>query len=1034
MLILPVERALGNAVYFILMISFLIPASQTVVETLESWTYVAFFAALSWGWLALGIFIAYTVRDPVDAGRLATAQKRYAYLKDNEPLYQTMIINDGTYIQAKSAVVLAVFLAVGSGVLLWVKMRTQPGPMTYPLVIACVLLDVALTLANFQPGPAYTLGFLFFKPMVVQGGLSVLSSILIFPQSISSLFKTTVPKTLDPLIHALGSAERLFTRAGDTTLLSDYPSLKLRSQAWAEESAGIRDGLNDSLSGIAPLSQQQKYLPLDISYGRLSSQDLRQLYTLLVSTQTRSSGLAFFFDMVFHNAKHSHIDSSAYSVYQAARSGPASRDPSIHFSSASALGDVGADNESAQQTPSSNTKLRADVGNLLAPNWFRRTGSSTQTQRLPKTDSRTSLRDYLNSQQTPVGVYESQRYVDIERLFADHGKGLPEHLERISVVSLPLVIASREALVKARDWILHVDRLHEVAPGITEPNKLLGGVISTLDKALEEFRETRREVVRPFQHLFDPIYRGTLKHYRALYQNFVAQYHLIQFTESIVVLLRKMEDLEVARPRKKIWYPRPSDWLRHYWDINHRERASEQGGAREDESVTAREAVEGILGEAIARQPEYDPFRNPTLRRLSTLSALIDPLFSRSFMYAIKAVVLTGVASLPNWFSATAPWYQRQRAIWSFCTYRSAAFAVYAGDTTAAWVARCISSFWGCLIGLVVWYIGNGSGRGNPYGLGAICAVVFPFLSFFRVHFPGSVTIAFLTPISFGIVIGYSWFEGSIGIRSSAAPGWSTAWHRFVDVVVGVTAAWIFAYIPPAFSSKRAIRYTYARSISAAGSIFCDVLSEANGLQGTRVENKELQAKILVWRTKLSKLGGQHNNAAFEYSLRGRWPEERYKRSWLTMLALLLAVEELLGLLSQLHHVLCQMERPWRKALLARTKLSELLFLGDILAVVSMCSTSLRAGFALPQITPAPLIERFRKGEVQGWNLPSGYEDEGVPSIVTPEVLESDDYMRYALGVVTVFAILGRLDRIVVICKTLLGESYHISGLHLEQH
>lgn len=33
-------------------------------------------------------------------------------------------------------------------------------------------------------------------------------------------------------------------------------------------------------------------------------------------------------------------------------------------------------------------------------------------------------------------------------------------------------------------------------------------------------------------------------------------------------------------------------------------------------------------------------------------------------------------------------------------------------------------------------------------------------------------------------------------------------------------------------------------------------------------------------------------------------------------------------------------------------------------------------------------------------------------------VLESDNYMRYALGITTTFSLISRLDRIVVICKT----------------
>ena len=51
-------------------------------------------------------------------------------------------------------------------------------------------------------------------------------------------------------------------------------------------------------------------------------------------------------------------------------------------------------------------------------------------------------------------------------------------------------------------------------------------------------------------------------------------------------------------------------------------------------------------------------------------------------------------------------------------------------------------------------YIGSGSGQGNAYGLGAICAVTFPIAAFFRVHFPGPVLTAVMTPVTFGLVIG----------------------------------------------------------------------------------------------------------------------------------------------------------------------------------------------------------------------------------------------------------------------------------------
>lgn len=55
-----------------------------------------------------------------------------------------------------------------------------------------------------------------------------------------------------------------------------------------------------------------------------------------------------------------------------------------------------------------------------------------------------------------------------------------------------------------------------------------------------------------------------------------------------------------------------------------------------------------------------------------------------------------------------------------------------------------------------------------------------------------------------------------------------------------------------------------------------------------------------------------------------------------------------------------------------------------------------------------------------------------IPSVVTIEVLESEEYMRYALGVSTAYALMSRLDAIIVTCKSLLGENYHIANMKLD--
>lgn len=82
------------------------------------------------------------------------------------------------------------------------------------------------------------------------------------------------------------------------------------------------------------------------------------------------------------------------------------------------------------------------------------------------------------------------------------------------------------------------------------------------------------------------------------------------------------------------------------------------------------------------------------------------------------------------------------------------ALARFRGDTGFAWVSRTASTFYGGIVGLVIWfefalkecyllrsltrYIASGSGGGNPYGLAATLAVAFPLIIFVRLYYPGS--------------------------------------------------------------------------------------------------------------------------------------------------------------------------------------------------------------------------------------------------------------------------------------------------------
>ena len=235
--------------------------------------------------------------------------------------------------------------------------------------------------------------------MAIQGGLAILAAMFVFPESVGHAFQGKLVAVLQPLDTALLSIDELFDAAGKVEVSTLPPSsdvdttqhLAERLEYWADKSKAIRALLLKSLSGIPPLKAQQRYLKVDFSYSRLSGHDLRELFDRLAVLQARSGGIALFFDIIVNNARHSHLDSSAFRVQQAAASQPGSRPLSF------------------AELTGSQQRASLDGGGSDAGNTH-----SSHDLLHRRTESHLAISRRMVREQ-PVGVYESQRYMDVER-------------------------------------------------------------------------------------------------------------------------------------------------------------------------------------------------------------------------------------------------------------------------------------------------------------------------------------------------------------------------------------------------------------------------------------------------------------------------------------------------------------------------------------------------------------------------------------------------------------------------------------------
>jgi len=195
-------------------------------------------------------------------------------------------------------------------------------------------------------------------------------------------------------------------------------------------------------------------------------------------------------------------------------------------------------------------------------------------------------------------------------------------------------------------------------------------------------------------------------------------------------------------------------------------------------------------------------------------------------------------------------------------------------------------------------------------------------------------------------------------------------------------------------------------------------------IAGKKIKRKFFR-NLVALRAKLKRLGAQTANVQYEFSLRGKWPAERYNKVLNVQL-------EIAYLLSHLMSVVLHLEPTWSRAFLQRTRFLDSEFLGDVLGVISMICTSLRTGVPLPQITPTPLLDRFWRNDY-GLDIlqQEAAEDYGLPRTVTFDTLQDAQYMCFSVGIVSASGIIARLDRLVLATKELVGERFHIDGVGL---
>ncbi|KAJ2933854.1 hypothetical protein H1R20_g3236, partial [Candolleomyces eurysporus] len=478
-------------------------------------------------------------------------------------------------------------------------------------------------------------------------------------------------------------------------------------------------------------------------------------------------------------------------------------------------------------------------------------------------------------------------------------------------------------------------------------------------------------------------------------------------------MLEEVIKLEERRTKVRFWAPVPHIFR---WGPHDVPENADHNDDDDPDVIQGLHPVDsestGDLGLPKKRDPDALPPRNALELILNTVYHALNGITTGNSLFAIKAGLISVALCLPYLIQESAAY-----------AFIGLGLSRFRGDTTFGLAARIIATFSGGLVGMVTWYISAGSGRGSPYSLAAVCGVCFPFFFMVRLYCPippMTNIVAFVTAI---LVLGYSYQSTHQFVPAPQGVGWDVAWRRFVLVTIGVVAAFLGSMLPPNMTLRRYQRSLLSTTCTELGTIYCSIITFATFTPRTQARMEEIISSLVATRAKLNRSSALSTNIVYEFSLRGRWPKKRYQQILELQLAIAYSLSHLMSVMEHL-------EPSWTRAFLKRARFLDPDFQGDVLAVISMISSSLRTGNPLPQVTPCPLLDRFMM-RYHGLDVihQDSEEDYGLPRLLTLDTLKDEQYLMFCVGISIAYRIMNRLDRLMLATKEIVGEQYHIHGV-----
>ncbi|KAI0002456.1 hypothetical protein BJV74DRAFT_815934 [Russula compacta] len=546
--------------------------------------------------------------------------------------------------------------------------------------------------------------------------------------------------------------------------------------------------------------------------------------------------------------------------------------------------------------------------------------------------------------------------------------------------------------------------------GLVEQENRLEVAAERLRVALAKFKAAERlRLLEPFE----PHLSTALPPLRGLYVCYVFSASIVVISEAIQIVVETVREITSKRRKNRLWAPKGLRQLAHAFFV---EKSTEGDLGAYGESEDVKEIIpEGDEEGEYRRDPDSRPPTNVLQKIMNGLHVIYHWTKTPEALFIFRYVFLSVALWVPAVIRKTAHFYYVQKGIWALIMAQTT-LMIYAGDQLYNYFIRLTGTFFGLILGLLVWYIGNADARGNAYGTAASVGVSLVPLMFIRLFAPQQyLQGVILMTSTVVLIVGYSWIDGHLHVISNVGIGWPVAWKRWTLVTIGSAASFIVMLFP-AKSARKAVRLGCAKTLISLSHIYASLMSAwITDTPSSKELKTGLSAPASSFRNNLSTITLQLRDlkekarwARWEGNVRGHWPHEEYNR-------LADAQQEMVAVLAQLGGALSELDDEWRSGFLHHTKVVNPNFISDVLSVFSLVAQSLRTGEPMHTVLPQSLLDRLLYHDMVTYTT----APTGVDHI---QELRSLNYLFYATAVIGVLQIIELLDELHSITRNLCGE------------